>query len=107
MLTREERTYRGVEGAALRLSSRDIINGVQPSGWTMRSAGEFKTVKGKRMNETERAEEAIERGLARSRDEDWSGAAEAFRRAISLDSESVEARFRLGWALWNRSELDK
>ncbi len=54
--------------------------------------------------EASRLQEAIERGLSRARQEDWPGAVEAFRRAVSLDAESVEARFRLGWALWQRSE---
>jgi transitional endoplasmic reticulum ATPase len=51
--------------------------------------------------------EAIERGMARAREADWSGATESFRRAVSYDSESVEARYRLGWALWKRSEVEK
>src|SRR5258708_23654936 len=51
--------------------------------------------------------EAIERGMARARRDDWTGAIEAFRRAVSLDSQDVESRFRLGWALWNRSEFEK
>lgn len=59
------------------------------------------------MVESNKVEEAIERGLNRSRDEDWAGAIDSFRRAVSLDSQSVEARFRLGWALWNRAEIDK
>src|SRR5690349_13116734 len=59
------------------------------------------------MSEAQGLDEAIERGMNRSRDDDWTGAIEAFRRAVSMDSQSVEARFRLGWALWNRSELDK
>jgi len=59
------------------------------------------------MSDSGKAQEEIERGLQRSRQDDWLGAAEAFRRAISLDSESAEARFRLGWALWNRAELNK
>lgn len=57
------------------------------------------------MGQMERVQETIERGLARARREDWNGAIEAFRRAVSLDSESIEARFRLGWALWKRAEL--
>ncbi len=57
--------------------------------------------------ETNRVQEAIERGLARSRANDWTGAIESFRRAVSLDAHSVEARFRLGWALWKRSESIK
>ncbi len=60
-----------------------------------------------RIAESDRLEEAIERGLSRARRDDWTGAIEAFRRATSLDAESVEARFRLGWSLWNRSEIEK
>jgi transitional endoplasmic reticulum ATPase len=56
------------------------------------------------MEEKELLREALERGMARARQQDWRGAAEAFRRAVSYDSDSVEARYRLGWALWNRSE---
>jgi transitional endoplasmic reticulum ATPase len=62
------------------------------------------------MTETEgnpRLKEAIQRGLARARQEDWTGAIDAFRRGVALDLEDVECRFRLGWALWNRSEVDK
>ncbi len=55
----------------------------------------------------ERATEWIEKGLARSRADDWPGAVEAFRRASSLDTNSVEARFRVAWALWNLSETRK
>jgi transitional endoplasmic reticulum ATPase len=46
----------------------------------------------------------MERGLAKARAEDWPAASEAFRKAVSLDPENNDARFRLGWALWNRSE---
>ncbi len=42
--------------------------------------------------------------MARAGSHDWRGAVEAFRRAVSYDSMSVEARYRLGWALWRRSE---
>jgi len=56
------------------------------------------------MEEKDLLREALERGMARARQQDWSGAAESFRRAVSYESESVEARYRLGWALWNRSE---
>ena len=59
------------------------------------------------MAEPIRIEDAIERGLSRARRDDWPGAIEAFRRAVSLDADSVEARFRLGWSLWNRSEIEK
>ncbi len=57
--------------------------------------------------EKEKVQEHIERGLSRARQDDWSGAAEAFRRAVNLDTQSVEARFRLGWALWKRAEAQK
>src|SRR5262249_20781413 len=56
---------------------------------------------------TDNLPDAIERGMARARRDDWPGAIEAFRRAVSLDSQDVESRFRLGWALWNRSEFEK
>src|SRR5438067_2280559 len=59
---------------------------------------------GFRMSEEQRLQEAIERGLARAKQEDWMGAIESFRRAVMIDSHSVEARFRLGWALWKRAE---
>jgi transitional endoplasmic reticulum ATPase len=58
-------------------------------------------------NGTDNLADAIERGMARARRDDWSGAVEAFRRAVSLDSQDVESRFRLGWAIWNRSEIEK
>src|SRR5437016_5006474 len=54
--------------------------------------------------EISKVQETIDRGMARARLDDWPGAVEGFRRAVSLDANSVEARFRLGWALWNRSE---
>jgi len=56
---------------------------------------------------TDKVQEAIERGLSRARQEDWLGAIEAFRRAVSLDGEGIESRFRLAWALWHRSEAIK
>jgi transitional endoplasmic reticulum ATPase len=58
-------------------------------------------------NGTDNLAEAIEHGMIRARRDDWPGAVEAFRRAVSLDSQDVESRFRLGWALWNRSEFEK
>src|SRR5258708_26071017 len=58
-------------------------------------------------NDTDNLADSIERGMSRARRDDWSGAIEAFRRAVSLDSLDVESRFRLGWALWNRSEFEK
>lgn len=59
------------------------------------------------MSEKELLKDAIERGMTRARQQDWSGATEAFRRATSYDSDSVEARYRLGWALWKRAEQVK
>jgi transitional endoplasmic reticulum ATPase len=59
------------------------------------------------MNDHNIVKEAIERGMARASQADWSGAAESFKRAVSHDSGSVEARYRLGWALWKRSEDEK
>ncbi|HZO91854.1 MAG TPA: AAA family ATPase [Chthonomonadaceae bacterium] len=55
----------------------------------------------------ETTEEALHRGMQRARVYDWGGAVEAFRKAVALDPENVEARFRLGWALWNQAEADK
>ena len=55
------------------------------------------------MSDKERLQEAIERGMTRARQEDWPAAEDSFRRAVGFDSQSVEACFRLGWALWNRA----
>lgn len=52
-------------------------------------------------------EEALHLGMQRARVYDWEEAVEAFRRAVALDPDSVESRFRLGWALWNQAESDK
>ena len=56
---------------------------------------------------TDTIEDALHRGMARARDYEWDAATEAFRKAVALDPDNVEARFRLGWSLWNRAELDK
>ncbi len=48
--------------------------------------------------------EEIERGLSRSRRDDWDGAIDAFRRAASIDNQSAEAHYRLGWAHWKSAE---
>ena len=56
---------------------------------------------------TETTEDALHRGMQRARVYDWSGAVEAFRKAVALDPENTEARFRLGWSLWNEAEADK
>lgn len=61
----------------------------------------------KTMADPELAKREIERGLERSRSDDWTGAAEAFRKAVSADPNSLDARFRLGWALWRHSEAVK
>ena len=58
-----------------------------------------------RPNET--ADEALYRGMQRARNYEWSGAVEAFRKAVVIDPENVEARFRLGWSLWNHAETEK
>jgi transitional endoplasmic reticulum ATPase len=59
------------------------------------------------MTETEIVKEALTRGMARASGADWSGAAEAFRKAVSYDPTSAEPRYRLGWALWKRADEDK
>lgn len=58
-----------------------------------------------RPNET--ADEALYRGMQRARAYEWGAGVEAFRKAVVIDSENVEARFRLGWALWNQAETEK
>ena len=58
-------------------------------------------------NATETAVDALHRGMQRARAYDWEPAVEAFRKAIALDPESVEARFRLGWALWNLADTNR
>ncbi|MCX6378006.1 MAG: AAA family ATPase [Armatimonadetes bacterium] len=56
---------------------------------------------------TETLEDALRRGLEYARVRDWLHAIEAYRKAVAIDPESVEARFRLGWSLWNDAEGDK
>ncbi len=56
---------------------------------------------------TESVTEVLHRGMQRARGYDWAAAIDAFRKAVALDPDSVEARFRLGWALWNAAECDK
>ncbi len=58
-------------------------------------------------NLPETTEDALHRGMQRARVYDWSGAVEAFRKAVALDPDSTEARFRLGWSLWNHAESEK
>jgi transitional endoplasmic reticulum ATPase len=58
-------------------------------------------------NTPETVEDALHRGMQRARQYEWNGAVEAFRKAVALDPENIEARFRLGWALWNDAEADK
>lgn len=55
----------------------------------------------------ETSEEALYRGMQRARNYEWGPAVEAFRRAVVLDSDNLEARFRLGWSLWNHAEAEK
>lgn len=45
--------------------------------------------------------------MERARKLEWGAAVEAFRRAVVLDSDNLEARFRLGWSLWNHAEAEK
>ena len=52
-------------------------------------------------------EDAIHRGMQRARELRWTAATEAFRKAVAISPESSEARFRLGWSLWNEAELEK
>ncbi len=56
---------------------------------------------------TENIEEALHRGMQRARELRWSAATESFRKAVALAPENTEARFRLGWSLWNEAELEK
>lgn len=58
-------------------------------------------------NQHETTEDALHRGMQRARVYDWSGGVEAFRKAVALDPENIEARFRLGWCLWNHAESEK
>ena len=58
-----------------------------------------------RPNET--ADEALYRGMQRARAYEWGASVEAFRKAVVLEPENIEARFRLGWALWNQAETEK
>lgn len=52
----------------------------------------------------EELEATLQHGFQRAKEYRWNAAIEAFRRAVALDAESTEARFRLGWALWNAAE---
>ena len=54
--------------------------------------------------ETDEFHLAMQRGLQRAKEYRWHAAIEAYRKAVALDPESTEARFRLGWALWNAAE---
>lgn len=56
---------------------------------------------------TETFDEVLQHGIEDAKAYDWLGAIEAFRRAVALDPESTEARFRLGWSLLNDAELNK
>lgn len=56
---------------------------------------------------SETTEEALYRGMQRARAYEWAGAVEAYRKAVALDPENIEARFRLGWGLWNQGDGDK
>jgi len=55
----------------------------------------------------ETTEDALHRGMQRARVYDWAAASEAFRKAVALDSEATEPRFRLGWTLWNQADAER
>jgi len=55
----------------------------------------------------ETTEDALHRGMQRARVYDWAAASEAFRKAVALDSEATEPRFRLGWSLWNQADAER
>lgn len=50
---------------------------------------------------------ALHSGMQMARDYRWLAAVERFRQAVALAPESTEARFRLGWSLWNLAEDEK
>ncbi len=52
-------------------------------------------------------QEIMHTGMQYARSFQWSAAVDHYRRAIAVDPESLEARFRLGWALCNQAEADK
>ena len=52
-------------------------------------------------------DDALQRGMQSAREYRWLAAVELFRRAVALSPESTEARFRLGWSLWNLAEDEK
>lgn len=56
---------------------------------------------------SESVTDALHRGMQRARAYDWPSAVETFRKAVALDPNSTEARFRLGWSLWNYAENEK
>ncbi len=53
---------------------------------------------------SEELEAVLRRGMERAKQYRWNAAIEAYRKAVVIDPENVEARFRLGWALWNAAE---
>ncbi len=52
-------------------------------------------------------DDIMHRGMQRARAYQWSAAVDAYRRAVALEPESTEARFRLGWALWNQADSER
>lgn len=77
-------------------------NTSRPSGSNPSSPGSPATPRS-----PETVEDALYRGMQQARKLEWGGATEAFRRAVVIAPEHVEARFRLGWSLWNRAETEK
>lgn len=51
--------------------------------------------------------EALHRGMQFARRYQWKESVETFRKAVAVDPAHIEARFRLGWSLWNLAEDEK
>ena len=68
-----------------------VLIGQRPEGKTLAGLWEFP---GGKVEDGETPEEALLRGMDQARQQDWPAAVEAFRKAVALDPESVEPRFR-------------
>ena len=58
-------------------------------------------------NSVEQFNEVMEQGMRLARAYQWANAVDAYRKAVALVPGSEEARFRLGWALWNLADSEK